>query len=496
MNVMIVASEALPFSKTGGLADITGGLLTELEKQNVNMRLIVPAYKMSKEYLKKAKKIFTAKTFLAGIYVEGDVLELKHPENENITVYFVLNADFFNRDNLYTENGKEYEDNAHRFTFFSKVAVELIYHLYEYNDYYPNILHLHDWQTGLLAFYTKYGYKCMAPFDRIKVLFTIHNIAYQGIFPLAYYNLLGIPWKYFNQDMFEFHGKINFLKAGILSSDQVTTVSKNYAKEIQTNEYGFGMQGVMRRISDDGKLTAILNGVSEDAWNPKTDKYLKENTYNSASKNKKAGIKSKILRDFDLKLEDAASKPLITMICRFDSQKGIDLIEEKFFELSTLDAAFIFSFLIPNDNLNSAKNFINRAVRSKNIRVYTEYDEEMAHLLTAASDMFLMPSRFEPCGLNQMYSMKYGSAPIVHGVGGLKDTVVPYKSERSSEATGFIFDEYSGDKLIETIENAIKIYKDKQAWNKIIENAMKTDYSISSSAASYKKLYEKMLEEK
>ena len=492
MNIIMISAEATPFSKTGGLADVVGGLSLEIAAKGNDVRIIVPAYKISAQYIKKVKKLTSVKTFLASIYVEGDIYSIEHPHNKNITVYFVANDNFFDRDSMYMENGKDYDDNIHRFTFFSKCSIELIQYLYEYENYKSEIVHLHDWHVALVAFYIKEYYKSMVPFDKIKVIFSIHNIAFQGIFSSKYFNIFGISWDYFNQDLFEFYGNICLLKSAIICSDHVTTVSKNYAKEVQTAQFGFGLENILKSISDKRKFTGVLNGVHGDDWRPDEDKYLGENTYTYKTVAKKNNIKNSICGELGFDKSFIKNKALISMIARFDIQKGIDLIDEMFFELSTIeDAVFVFLFTKAGDADIIANKLLNRAKRAKNISVIFKFDERLSHLLTASSDIFLMPSRFEPCGLNQMYSMIYGTVPIVYEVGGLRDTVIPYKGAKSLEkANGFTFKEYSGDIFIQTIEEALSIYHDKPIWNKIIENGMASNFSMSKTADEYIKIYQ------
>ncbi len=495
MNIVMISSEATPFSKTGGLADIVGQLsLSYSAKEEHNVSLIVPAYKISAAYFKNAKKIIKAETFLAGVYVEATIYQIKHPENENLTIYFVANDDFFDRDGMYMEDGQDYEDNIHRFTFFSKAAIYLLNYLYEYENYAADIIHLHDWHVGLIAFYIKELYKDTKPFNKMKVAFTIHNIAYQGIFAREYFNLFNISWQYFKPEFFEFYSKISLLKVGILCSDYVTTVSQNYAKEVQSKQFGCGLENVLTLMADKKKFSGILNGVSYDKWSSETDSYLQKNKFSYETIAKKSTVKNALLKEVGFNLPKTKGKVLISMIARFDVQKGIDLIDQTMFELSTIeDAIFIFLLSKPADSDVFANRLKNKFARAKNMKLILQFSERLAHLITASSDIFLMPSRFEPCGLNQMYSMAYGTIPIVYEVGGLKDTVTSYTNKASlKNANGFSFNNYNGDDFINTLESAVSLYHEKASWDKLIKNAMSTKFPMEATAQEYVKLYESL----
>ncbi len=495
MNIVMISSEATPFSKTGGLADIVGQLsLSYAAKDEHNVALLVPAYKISSAYFKNAKKIIKAKTLLAGVYVEASIYEVKHPENENLTVYFIANDNFFDRDGIYMEDGQDYEDNIHRFTFFSKAALELLNYLYEYESYTADIVHLHDWHVALIGFYIKEFYKDTKPYNNMKVAFTIHNIAYQGVFAREYFNLFGINWKYFCPDFFEFYGKISLLKVGILCADYITTVSPNYAKEVQTKDFGCGLENILRMLADKKKFGGILNGVSYDKWSSQTDNYLEKNKFSYETIAKKSTVKNALLKEVGFEPSKTKGKVLISMIARFDVQKGIDLIEQTMFELSTIeDAVFIFLLSKPADTDAFANRLKNKFSRAKNMKLILEFSERLAHLITASSDIFLMPSRFEPCGLNQMYSMAYGTIPIVYEVGGLKDTVTSYTNKASlKKANGFSFNNYDGDSFINTLETAVSLYHQKASWDKLVKNAMSTKFPMEATAQEYIKLYESL----
>ena len=490
----MVSSEAYPFSKTGGLGDIAGSLPIALNSIKIDSSLIVPLYKDNYKFVDKKSEYAKLKIKHDKNDIEVEIIKIKHPENSNITVYFIKQDRFFNRNGLYSENGKDYEDNASRFILFSKAVVQLIIYLYKKEKFKLDIIHLNDWQSSLVALYIKEIYNEEEALKNLKVIFTIHNLAYQGNFETDIYNLLNISWKFFVHSRLEFYGKVSFIKAGIILSDLITTVSPSYAKEIQSE--GFGLNNLLAENSY--KLFGVLNGVNDNSWNPKNDKYIKHHYSANSNINsveeclkKKKLIRNSLYREFNLKNKNF---PLTTMISRFDPQKGLDLIYSSFFELSTYDGNFIFLFSKNNYFKNFEEEFIKRANRTKNIKVIFDFDESLAHRLTAGSDMYLMPSKFEPCGLNQIYSMKYGSLPIVHSVGGLKDTVINYKDSKSlNKATGFVFNNYSVNDFVDTMDFAFKIYDNKKVWNKLIYNAMNKDYSLLKTAKEYKKLYNKLL---
>ena len=494
MNIFMVSSEAYPFSKTGGLGDIAGSLPLALDSikigsSKINSSLIVPLYKQNYNLIKKTDILTKMEIEHGKGIVEVEIARIKHPENSNVSVYFVKQDELFKRNGIYSENGVDYKDNASRFILFSKAVLHFIIYLYENENLKLDIVHIHDWQTALTALYIKEVYNNEAALKDVKVMFTIHNLAYQGNFPVDVYTLLNVSWKFFVHSRLEFYGHISFIKAGIILSDIVTTVSPSYSKEIQGEEFGCGMNSLLANISD--KLYGVLNGVYDDSWNPKTDKYIKNN-YDLNSSEKKKLIRNSLYKEFGFANK---SYPLVTMISRFDPQKGLDLIYQSFFEISTYDANFIFLFSKNNYFKDFEEDFIERANRTKNIKILFTFDESLAHRLTAGSDMYLMPSRFEPCGLNQIYSMKYGSLPIVHAVGGLKDTVINYNgSKTASKATGFVFNEYSVKSFVQTMDLAFELYYNKKdIWDKLIFNAMSKDYSLHKTALEYSKLYKRML---
>lgn len=494
MNIFMVSSEAYPFSKTGGLGDIAGSLPLELSSiklgsSKINASLVIPLYKQNYKLISKKDIISEFEIEHGKEKIKVEAARIKHPENDNVNIYFIKQDNFFKRDGLYSENGIDYPDNASRFILFSKAVIKLIIHLYEEENFKLDIVHIHDWQTALIALYIKEVYNDEEALKKLKVMFTIHNLAYQGNFSSDIYTLLNVSWKFFVHSRLEFYGNVSFIKAGIILSDIVTTVSPSYAKEIQGEEFGCGMNSLLEGISQ--KLYGVLNGIHYESWNPATDKLIKNN-YDINSVEKKKLIRNSLYKELGFANKNY---PLVTMISRFDPQKGLDLIYSAFFEISTYDANFIFLFSKNNYFKDFENEFTKRAGRAKNIKILFTFDESLAHRLTAGSDMYLMPSRFEPCGLNQIYSMKYGSIPIVHAVGGLKDTVVNYSGNKSAnKATGFTFNEYSVKSFVDTMDLAFDLYYNKKdVWDKLIFNAMSKDYSLHKTVLEYTKLYKKLL---
>lgn len=501
MKLFTISSEAFPFSKTGGLGDIAGSLPLIFDSLEINSSLIIPLYKDNYNLIEKENILTKFKIKQDKEDIEVEIIRIKHPENPNITVYFVKQDEFFKRDGIYSENGMDYKDNGERFILFSKAAVQLIIFLYKKEKFKLDIIHLNDWQTALISLYVKEVYNNEKALKNVKIVFTIHNLAYQGNFPVSLYNSLNISWKFFVYSRLEFYGNISFIKAGIILSDIITTVSPSYAKEIQKEKFGCGLNNLLEEKSD--KLFGILNGIHDEAWNPKTDKYIKfhykiykEFGIEQIGKiiKKKRLMRTSLYREFGLKEK---LFPLASMISRFDPQKGLDLIYSAFLELSTYQVNFIFLFSKNSYFKDFEEDFIRRANRTKNIKVVFAFDEALAHRLTAGSDFYLMPSKFEPCGLNQIYSMKYGTVPIVHAVGGLKDTVINYGGYKYiNKATGFTFDNYSVKDFVNTMDFAFGFYNSGNIWHRLVYNSMNKDYSLLKTALEYKKLYDKLINER
>src|SRR5207302_9420420 len=397
-----------------------------------------------------------------------------------VRFYFVEYPEFFDRDALYGTAAGDYPDNAERFALFSRAVLEASKIIGV-----PQIFHCHDWQSALVPVLLRTIYAEDPAFRDAGTVFTIHNIGYQGLFPPETLPLLMLPWDLFTMSKMEFFGQVNFLKGAIVYSDFITTVSRKYSQEIQTAEYGFGLEGVLRGRS--ASVTGILNGVDYDEWSPHTDKFIVAH-YSPQDLSGKLKCKQDLLATFGIATVDP-KLPVIGIVSRFAAQKGFDLISQVadrlareemiVVALGAGDKAYEEMFLRLN------KQFPNK------IAVKVAYDNAIAHKIEAGSDMFLMPSRYEPCGLNQIYSLKYGTVPIVRATGGLDDTIEPWDA-RTGKGTGFKFTEYNGEALLKTIKEALHAYRDQTSWQALMRNGMNKDFSWNPSARAYGKIYEKV----
>lgn len=481
MDILMAASEAVPFAKTGGLADVIGSLSKELERLGHNLKIALPYYRMVKEgnfevdHLKETMRIrISDKT------VKGEVLTVRM--GRDITVYLIKNDDYYDREGLYGTEKGDYGDNAERFTFFCKAALELL----KMTGFKPDIIHCHDWQTGLIPVYLKTLFKNDSSLSAVKTVFTIHNLAYQGLFWALDMPLTGLPQEVFTPEGIEFYGKINFLKAGIVYGDIVTTVSEKYAQEIQTEEFGYGLEGVLRSRKED--LYGILNGADYEEWNPGKDEFIIKK-YGRDDLSGKKNCKMDIIKEFGLEIEEDA--PLFGLVSRLVEQKGLDLVVDAADEISKLGGLVILG-KGDEDCEKLVAGLANRYPRRVGVKV--AFDESLAHKITAGADFFLIPSQYEPCGLNAIYSLKYGAIPIVRATGGLDDIILELDSE-TGWSNGFKFPDFSKESLISCIRVAMGTYRKKELWHKFMENALACDYSWRRPAIEYEKLYHKVLGE-
>jgi starch synthase len=402
--------------------------------------------------------------------VSGGVLD-------GVQHYFVDYPAYFDRDALYGTPIGDYHDNAERFALFCRAVIEGTKILGV-----PDLFHCHDWQSALIPVLLRTLYAEDPAFDRVNSVFTIHNMGYQGLFPPEILPLLMLPWDLFTLTKMEFYGKVNFLKGAIVYADYVTTVSRRYSLEIQTAEYGFGLEGVLRARS--GTVSGILNGVDYTEWSPEVDQFIPAR-YSAKELANKAKDKTELLRDFGLA---DSPLPVIGIVSRFASQKGFDLIQQVADRLAREEAIFIV--LGSGDKAyEDLMRRLNRQYPSR-FAVRVAYDNVLAHKIEAGSDMFLMPSRYEPCGLNQIYSLRYGTVPIVRATGGLDDTIENW-DPLSKRGTGFKFSEYSGEAMLSTVRQALEAFKDKAAWQQLMRNGMARDFSWNTAAKEYVRVYEK-----
>jgi len=479
----MASSEAVPFAKTGGLADVAGALPRALAALGHDVRLVIPYYGCVKR----------AETPVTGPDISVSILLSDKRESAEVfesrldggtPVYLVEKADYYGRPELYGTPEGDYPDNAERFCFFSRAVVALIKRLGLETD----IIHCHDWQTGLVNPLVRVEEKDTPIFRGTRLVFTVHNLAYQGLFRHEDMRLTGLPWSVFTPDGIEFFGKINLLKAGIAYADAVTTVSRKYSQEIQTEEFGHGLDGLLRKRR--GDLYGILNGADYSRWNPESDSLIARN-YSREDPAGKAQCKEDLLRCFGV--EAASGIPVIGMVGRMADQKGYDLIAAAINDLVKMDLALI----ILGKGDERYQRLLRRLAKTRRERlgIKIAFDDVLAHKIEAGADYFLMPSRYEPCGLNQIYSMRYGTIPVVRATGGLDDTVSDY-DPRTRKGNGFKFDGYSQASLLNKIEEALSIYNRAPHWETIRRNAMACDFSWDRSAREYEKVYLKTMGER
>jgi len=479
MKVLIASPEIYPFVKTGGLADVTGALPKALKKLGVDVRVILPKHKGIEERGFPIKyKNYKIACQISQSFIDAEIVE---SEYDGITAYLVEKDEYYYRDYLYSTPDGDYLDNAERFIFFSKSVLEAM----KVVDFIPDVLHCNDWETALSSVFLKSLFKDDALLRRISTLLTIHNLGYQGVFWHYDMHLLNIGWEYFTPDALEFFGHINFLKGGIVFSDILNTVSKQYSKEIQTSEFGCGLEGILMTRKND--LFGIVNGIDYEEWNPEKDQYIPAR-YNEKNTSGKKTCKIALQKEFNLPVQE--NMPLMGTISRLADQKGFDLIAAS---LESMLAKGI-QYVVLGTGERKYHDLFTQLSRQfpKSFAVKIAYDNKLAHLIEAGSDMFLMPSQYEPCGLNQLYSLKYGSVPIVRGVGGLEDTIVDY-TKSPGTGTGFKFYEYTEKALLDAVERALALYQDQKAWLALIKTCMNEDFSWEKSAKEYVELYKKAI---
>ena len=476
MRILMVASEAAPFAKTGGLADVVGALPRALARLGHRVDVLMPLYRG----IAAGTPIARVTVPLGGQVAEATLCGVSDSESDEGTrTLFVDHPGYFDRDYLYGAVGHDYPDNPERFAFLCRAALEWTASCGERYD----VLHGHDWQAGLLPVLQR---QMASPWLRgVPCVFTIHNLAYQGIFDASWLPRLGLGWEWMNINALEFWNRISLLKGGIVFSRLITTVSPQYAREIQTPEYGFGFDGILRNRSDD--LVGILNGIDYDLWDPARDPHLPV-PFDATHLGGKQAARRAVLEAFGLPADPQCTRPLVGMISRLVDQKGFDLLAELSDELPRLNASFV---LLGSGERRYEDLWLALASRHPD-RVGTRigFDDPLAHLIEAGADLFLMPSRFEPCGLNQMYSLRYGTPPVVRATGGLFDTVQNF-DEGSGSGTGFTFEEYSAQALLSTLRWALQTYANRAVWRRIQAAGMQEDFSWDASAREYAKVYER-----
>jgi starch synthase len=487
MKVLYVSSEVEPFAKTGGLADVAGSLPKELRKLGVDVRVILPKYGSIDEKIYKITEVLESEfeVSIGDEKIKGKLKETSiEVESKKIQVYLLENNFYYNRNGLYVDanTNSSFPDNAERFIFFSRGILEALKKI----NWKPDIIHCNDWQSGLIPIYLKTIYADYIFYNGIKTVLSIHNLAYQGIFNKDTFVKTGLPWDVFTIDGIEFFDRMNFMKAGIIFSDFITTVSSKYAEEICSSvEYGYGLEGVLANRKTE--LAGILNGVDYAAWSPLKDEHIPQK-YSGRNLAKKSINKKVLLEKFGLPYRE--SIPVVGMISRLADQKGFDLIEAAADQLLKLDTQMIFL----GEGEVQYRQFLERLQKQypEKVGVHIGFNNELAHLIEAGSDMYLMPSRYEPCGLNQMFSLKYGAVPIVRATGGLDDSVEQYNPQTKT-GTGFKFINYDKSNLVDAVSLAVKVYKNKSAWTQLMKNGMKQDFSWKESAKKYIDLYKNVL---
>jgi starch synthase len=474
---LFVASEAVPYAKTGGLADVVGSLPRALIKLGCEVALILPRYKaISPDKFKLEYEAKGVPIPMGMGEMSADILSTRLGDT-HAKAYFIQNDRYFNRDSFYGTLEGDYHDNAERFAFFSRAVLEALKAL----DWFPEVLHLNDWQTGLVAAYLKTLYRSDPRYAPLRTLFSIHNMAYQGLFPKYVLPMTGIGWEEYQHEKMEFYDQVNYLKAGLVYSDALNTVSERYAQEIQTEEFGHGLQGVLKSRASD--LYGIVNGIDYGEWNPATDKEIPAQ-YTVKNHDRKEDSKKELLAGLNLKFE--AKTPVVGLISRLTDQKGLDLIAEIIQDFLSLDVQLVV-LGFGEQKYHTLFEDMRQRFPAK-LAVSLKFDNRLAKLIYAGSDLFLMPSRFEPCGLGQMISMKYGTVPVVRATGGLADTVVNLSPD-GKKGTGFVFEDYRGEELLFTLKRAVEAFRQPKLWSDLVQRGMRQDFSWDASAGKYLQLY-------
>lgn len=488
LNILFVSSEVDPFAKTGGLADVSGALPQTVKSMEHEIRIMMPKYGCINERKSKLHEMIRLKDFVVPVGTKNYPASVKSSFIINnltkVQVYFLDNHDLFGRTGLYVhpETKKDYEDNDERFIFFSRGVLEVLKKL----GWAPDIIHCNDWQTGLIPTYLKTLYKDDLFYKDTRTVFTVHNMAYQGTFPKSMFPKTLLPHSLLSESGVEAFGKINLMKAGLVHADAITTVSEKYAAEIQgSDEYGCGLQDIVRARKAD--VSGIVNGIDYTVWDPSVDSLI-PHKYDARTLDAKEENKRFLLAKMGLPFKPGT--PLIGIISRLADQKGFDLIGEVLPDIMGLGVQMV----ILGTGEPRYHELFEKAQKSHpdQIGVALTFDNPLAHLIEAGSDMFLMPSRYEPCGLNQLYSLRYGTIPVVRATGGLDDTIDDY-DPASRTGTGFKFTNYNSGEMLGALRKAVHLYNDQPAWRKLMKTGMAKDFSWETSAAKYVQLYRSLV---
>ncbi len=478
MNIVFAASECTPWAKTGGLADVVSGLPKALTKLGHNITIFIPYYRQVAKIVPNPKVVLPSVTIPFSYYNRFARI-LDGGRAQGPQMYFVDCPELFDRENFYATPSGDYPDNDERFGAFCRAVIESTKILG-----IPDVFHVHDWQAAMVPVFLRSLYYFDPAFRHVPSVLTIHNAGYQGWFPPRTMEKLLLPWDMFTYDKLEQYDKVNFLKGGIVYSDAITTVSKRYAEEIQTAEYGNGLEGILKQRSSE--LYGILNGVDYSEWDPAIDPYIAAH-YTANKLEGKKECRRDLLHAFDLSgISDETA--VIGIVSRFATQKGFDFIVEIMDRLVQHDVVLV---ILGNGEEYYERMMVEMAARyPSKVKVQVKFDNVMAHKIEAGSDIFLMPSRYEPGGLNQIYSLKYGTVPIVRATGGLDDTI----DEKTSGGNGFKFSGYDENALMDAIERALKMFKDKKKWAEIMKRGMTQDFSWEKPAQEYVRIYERVIQ--
>jgi len=481
MKILFASPEAVPYAKTGGLADVSGALPIALAQMGHEVDLLLPKYRgVDEKRFPAVQTGMVLKVPISQKVINAEVYVLEPAPR--LRVLFLRQDSYYDRDQLYGTPSGDFEDNAERFIFFSRAVVEAALELN------PDIIHANDWQTGLIPVYLKTLYRWSPALARAATIFTIHNIGYQGLFWHYDMHLTNLGWDLFTTQALEYYGRLNLLKGGIVFADSVTTVSRKYMEEIQTPEYGAGLDGVLRDRKPD--LHGILNGVDDREWSPGNDRFIKEK-FDPSDLGGKRACKADLQQEFYLKADPDI--PLLGVISRLTDQKGFDILAPIMEPLLNLGVQFVL-LGTGEEKYHLLFQKIGQKYPQK-ARIRIAFDNTLAHKIEAGADMFLMPSLYEPCGLNQIYSLKYGTVPIVRATGGLDDTIQDF-NPLTEEGTGFKFKEYNSSSLLEAIKRALQVYQNRTVWEKLMARGMAEDFSWEQAAREYVRVYEKTLAKK
>ncbi len=477
MKIVFVASEMTPFIKTGGLADVIGSLPDEIQALGHKVLVFIPRAKGVDPQKWELRTVIDRLDVPVGTEKETGRI-FSRTLKSGVEVYFVDHPEFFCREGIYGTPLGDYPDNDRRFIFFERAVLETLRAIGES----PDVIHCHDWQTGLIPIYLKTLYAEVPLFQKTRTIFTIHNLAYQGNFPPDSLSMTGLGWSQFRMERLEFYGKLSFLKAGILDADLVTTVSERYAEEIQTKEFGCGMEGVLAKRR--GHLIGIVNGINPREWDPETDPDLAAR-YNFSTIDKKGINKSTLQKENGFVVDPKI--PLLGLVARLVEQKGLDILIPALGAMTDLGAQFVL--------LGTGEEKFHQALRdvAKKYRgrcgIHILFDPKMAKRIYASCDMLLIPSYFEPCGLGQMIAFRFGTIPLVRRTGGLADTVQEF-NPKTGKGNGFCFDDYTPEALMTTVRHAFELYRNPKTWLALVKNAMASDFSWVASAKKYARVYE------